>query len=190
MPTKRLWISLLMLLFSASLTAQEARPRPGFTLAATSMKAFSLAPGTRIAWHADGREVLRDERLADSGIPQIIDQALLERLETLGLRFVEEEARADLLLAYTAATEQSLTDQELLRRFGLVPGYPAAADGPEPLERGSLVLYLIEPGSARVVWRCAAQTLIDFDADQATRSRRIHSGIASMLDTLPLAGRQ
>ncbi len=190
MHTKRVWLSLLMLCLCAGLTAEELKPRPGFTLAATSMKDFTIAPGTRIAWHADGREVLRDERLAESGIPEMIDRALNEGLQALGLPFVEEESQAGLLLAYTAATEASLTDQELLRRFGLLPGYPAAGETPTTFERGSLVLYLVDPGSAQVVWRCAAQTLIDFDADPAARRQRIRSGIASMLDTLPLAGRQ
>lgn len=184
------WSMLLILLLCADLTAGELKPRPGFAIAATAMKDFSLLPGTRIAWHAGGREVHRNERLTDAGIPQMIDEALRDRLLALGLRFVEKESEADLLLAYAAGTETSLSDQELLTRFGVLPGYPAASEGTTGLERGSLVIYLIDPERTQVVWRCATQTLIDYDVDPQVRHQNIREGISGMLETLPLTPSQ
>ena len=186
---KRQLLALLMMISAPTLLA-EITPRPaGFTLASSSLSGYSVVPGARIAWHEQGRELMRDSRLADSELQSLIEATLRIQLDQLGLRFEQSPTQADLLLAYTAATERSLSDQELLRRFGLVPGYSAPEKRAASYERGSLVLYLVDPSNGRVVWRCAAQTLIDFDAQPETRRRRIEAGIASMFETLPVAGR-
>ena len=186
---KRYLLALLMMISASTLLA-EITPRPaGFTLASSSLSGYSVVPGARIAWHEQGRELMRDSRLANSELQSVIEDTLRIQLVQLGLRFEQTPSQADLLLAYTAATERSLSDQELLRRFGLAPGYSASENRATSYERGSLVLYLVDPTKGLVVWRCAAQTLIDFNAQPETRRQRIEAGIASMLETLPLAGR-
>ena len=186
---KRYLLALLMMISASTLMAENT-PRPaGFTLASSSVTGYSVLPGARIAWHEQGRELMRDSRLTDSQLQPVIEGTLRIQLGQLGLRFEQNPSQADLLLAYTAATERSLSDQELLRRFGLVPGYSAPENRAASYERGSLVLYLVDPTNGRVVWRCAAQTLIDFDAQPEIRRQRIEAGIASMLETLPVTSR-
>lgn len=186
---KRYMLALLLML-SANVLMADTSPRPaGFTLASSSLSGYTIVPGTRLAWHEQGRELIRDSRLADAELQPVIEETLRTQLLQLGLRFEQTPSRAELLLAYTAATESNLSDQELLRRFGLVPGYTAPENTATSYERGSLVLYLVDPSKGVVVWRCAAQTLVDFDAQPAARRQRIEAGIASMLETLPVVSR-
>ena len=180
----RIGLSLLML-FSSVLGAGEPVRPGGFSIAATSANGFTPSPETRFAWHAQALEVYEDDRLQGSDIAEMIQTAIRNRLETLGYRFVDAGSEADLLIAYTAAMQEAMTDQDLLSRFGLLPGYPSLAPADSALGRGALVLYLVDPVDRQVVWRCAVQTLVDFDADPDTRRQRIEAGIASMLDTLP-----
>lgn len=186
---KKYWLALLFMLFHATLMAETPARLTGFTLAATSVSGFTVMPGARFAWYEQGRELVQDARLPESGLQSAIEETIRTQLTSLGLRFTDNPAEADLLMAYTAATEQSLSDEELLRRFGLVPGYPTPEDGAVSYERGALVLYLVDPSDGLLVWRCAAQTLIDFEARPEVRRQRIETGVTSMLDTLPIAGR-
>lgn len=186
---KRYMLALVLVLSAFALMADTSLRPTGFTLASSSLSGYSVIPGARIAWHEQGRELIRDRRLADPDLQSVIEATLRTQLAQLGLRFEQNPSQAELLLAYTAATERNLNDQELLRRFGLVPGYSAPESSTTSYERGSLVLYLIDPSKGLVVWRCAAQTLVDFNAQPETRRQRIESGIASMLETLPVASR-
>ena len=180
----RIGLTLLML-FSACLGAEETKRLGGFSIAATSANDFTAMPETRFAWHRQALEIHQDDRLQGSDIAEMIETAIRNRLESLGYRFVDTASEADLLIAYTAAMQEALNDQELLTRFGLLPGYPALTAADSSLGRGALVLYLVDRNDGQVVWRCAAQTLVDFDAEPQMRRQRIGAGIASMLDTLP-----
>ncbi len=178
-----------LMLCSSLLCAQEAERMRGLSIAATTANDFMLKPETRFAWLEEGREIYQDDRLQGSDIPALIEAAIEERLERLGYRFEDERSKAELLIAYVAGLEDAVTDQELLSRFGLLPGYPALKVSDSDLGRGSLALYLVDPNTRRVVWRCAAQTLIDFDAEAEVRRQRVAAGISSMLQTLPIAER-
>jgi hypothetical protein len=185
---KKYWLALLFTLVHSTLMAETPAKPTGFTLAATSVSDFSVPAGARFAWHEQGRELVQDARLADSDLQSVIEETIRSQLTSLGFRFNDNVSEADLLLAYTAATERNLSDEELLRRFGLAPGYPAPEEDAIAYERGALVLYLVDPSNGLLVWRCAAQTLVDFEAQPEVRRQRIKAGIASMLDTLPVAG--
>ena len=185
---KKYWLALLFMLFQSSLMAEPSVRPSGFTLAASSVSGFTVIPGSNFAWHEQGRELVQDDRMPESGLQSAIEETIRTQLTSLGFRFNDNADEADLLMAYTAATESNLSDEELLRRFGLVPGYLAPEDGAMSYERGALVLYLIDPSNGLLVWRCAAQTLIDFEAQPEVRRQRIEAGVASMLDTLPIAG--
>ncbi len=186
---KRYWLALLSMFLCFPLMAETTARPAGFTLASTSLSGFTMPSGARIAWHDRGRELMPDARLAGSDLQPAIEETIRTQLTRQGFPFEEDPSQADLLLAYTAATERNLSDQELLRRFGLVPGYKSAEDAAATYERGSMVLYLVDPSNGQVVWRCAVQSLIDFEAQPQLRRQRIEAGIASMLDTLPVAGR-
>ncbi len=178
-----------LMLCSTLLSAQDAERLRGLSIAATSANDFTLTPQSRFAWLEEGREIHQDERLQGSGMAELIEGAIQERLQSLGFRFEDDRTQAELLIAYVAGMEDAVTDQELLSRFGLLPGYPSLKTTDSPLGRGALVLYLVDANTRRVVWRCAAQTLVDFDAPADVRRKRIATGISSMLETLPIAGR-
>ena len=90
-------------------------------------------------------------------------------------------------IAYAAALESSLDDKAIIQHYGLLPGKVSGADGSDTVEKGSLVIYVIDRKQDRVVWRVAAQAGVRFDATAEQRSARVSQVIAEMFQSFPAA---
>ncbi|MCU7807856.1 MAG: DUF4136 domain-containing protein [Candidatus Thiodiazotropha sp. (ex Semelilucina semeliformis)] len=143
-----------------------------------------LSDDTTFTWLENGREIHSDDRLKNTNIKEMIDTSIESTLVSLGFEFTAPKDDTRYQIAYTAALEKDLTDQDILSRFGLLPGYPAIHSNQSRFERGSLIIYLVDP-QRTVVWRCATQAAVDFEADKESRQKRIARIVKDMLETLP-----
>ena len=184
-------ILLLLIMMIPSLPAvgekQSGNPNPLPLISSVSVASpdLLLPQGTTFTWHENGQEIHADDRLKNANIKEMIDTGIENTLVSLGYEFVNPQGGAEYQIAYTAALEKDLTDQDILSRFGLLPGYPAIHSRQTRFERGSLIIYLVDPSQSTVVWRSATQSAVDFKVDKEIRQQRITRIIYDMLETLP-----
>ncbi|MCU7852667.1 MAG: DUF4136 domain-containing protein [Candidatus Thiodiazotropha sp. (ex Monitilora ramsayi)] len=144
-----------------------------------------LSADTTFSWLENGQEIHSDDRLNNTNIKGMIETSIRSTLVSLGFAFNASKDESGYQVAYTAALEKDLTDQDILSRFGLLPGYPTIDSSQSRFERGSLIIYLVDGSQRTVVWRCATQAAVDFHANQESRQKRIARIIHDMLESLP-----
>lgn len=148
-------------------------------------------PGTRIpaqarfAWLPVSPDFHVDPRLKNVNIEQMVEKAIRRSLSRKNYVMQDEAAGADYLLAYVAALENELDDNAILQRFGIVPGIMASSADNQKMEKGTLIIYVIDARTGKQIWRSALQTLVTLEMDDATRQLRINAAVESMFATLP-----
>ncbi|MCU7842936.1 MAG: DUF4136 domain-containing protein [Candidatus Thiodiazotropha sp. (ex Monitilora ramsayi)] len=189
MPRTKILLLLIMMISSLSAVGerQSGNPDPLPLISSVSVASpdLLLPEGTTFTWHENGQEIHADDRLKNANFKEMIDSGIENTLVSSGYKFVDPKEGAKYQIAYTAALEKDLTDRDILSRFGLLPGYPAIHSEQTRFERGSLIIYLVDPSHRTVVWRSATQSAVDFKADNESRKQRITRIIHEMLETLP-----
>lgn len=175
----------------ADLTQQASGPavNPSHTLetviVSRSSRNFAVTPNARFSWLL--ANVNDDPRLPGSQIKSLIVQSIQEAMLARGLA-IESSGKlplADYYIAFTAALESSLDDATILKRHGIVPGYPSQA-GSSKHEKGTLLIHVIDARTRQTVWQSAAQGAVDFSISEELRKRRIQVLVSQMIEGLPL----
>ncbi len=146
----------------------------------------SILVGSTFAWLPEAVRFYKDERIQGAGIKLLIEKEIVNNLRTKKMLMVESINGASYAIGYTAALESSLNDETIIRRYGLLPGNSQIPQDDVNVEKGSLILYVLNTKNDEIVWRSAAQVGVKFDMDIAQRKERIQRVIAEMFQTLPV----
>ncbi len=147
----------------------------------------AISTGSSFAWLPEAVRFYDDARLQDAPVKSLIESEIIKNLEAKKMQPVDSVNGASYVIAYTAALESSLDDAAIIQHFGLLPGRASLPEGDANTEKGSLIIYVINKKSDRVVWRSAAQIGVKFDAPAEQRSARVRQVVAEMFQTFPAA---
>jgi len=164
-------------------TTSRTNPE-AFTPLTVTRPGFALTASSHIAWLPEAIKFYSDSRINSADIKGLVEQAIYQELSRHGHQITLDTSDADYLLAYTAALESSLGDREILLGYGLLPGEntPGIQDGHH--EKGSLIIYLINPKTRAPVWKSVIQADVKFELEHKERERRIQLAVHKMLSTL------
>ena len=183
------FLSGLSLLTACVTETVEREPGMRFTQAAVVSvqdPSTQIRSGSAFAWHPDSIKFYEDERLKEANIKQYIEKQIISSLKDKGMQVVESEKAAGYTIAYTAALESALDDNAIIRRYGLLPGNVQIPADDQSIEKGSLIIYVFDGRSWRVVWRSAAQAGVGFDMSDEDRRQRIVNVISAMFQSFPV----
>ena len=147
----------------------------------------AISAGSTFAWLPEAVRVYEDARLQDADVKSLIESEIIKNLEAKKMKPVDSVNGASYVIAYTAALESSLDDKAIIQQFGLSPGKASLPGGDANTEKGSLIIYVMNKKSDRVVWRSAVQLGVKFDAPAEQRSARVRQLVAEMFQTFPAA---
>jgi hypothetical protein len=147
----------------------------------------AIAAGSTIAWQPEAVRFYDDKRLQDAHLKTLIESEIVNNLQAKKMRVVDSTSGASYIIAYAAALESSLDDSAIIQHFGLLPGKAPVETDNENVEKGSLIIYVINKKSDRVVWRSAAQAGVQFDATAEQRSARVKQLVSEMFQTFPVS---
>lgn len=150
-----------------------------------------IASNSKFAWLPEAMRFYDDGRLDTPELKTMINDEIVNNLKLKGMRFVDTPKQADFSIAYTAALESSMDDDEIIKRFGLLPGYSHETGA--GIEKGSLIIYVFENRTNAIIWRSAAQVGVEFDRSAQERKQRVVRVMAEMFQTFPVelaAGKQ
>lgn len=146
----------------------------------------TIAAGSSFAWLPEAVRFYEDKRLHDVPVKSLIESEIINNLVAKNMLLVDSANGASYVIAYAAALESSLDDSSIIQQYGLLPGKVAAAGDNKNVEKGSLIIYVINRKLDRVVWRSAAQLGVQFDAPAQQRSERVKQVVAEMFQSFPV----
>jgi hypothetical protein len=146
-----------------------------------------ISSGSTIAWLPQAVRFYEDKRLQDATVKSLIESEIIKNLEVNNMVIVDSVNGANYAIAYTAALESSLDDSAIIQHFGLLPGNTQIPQDDGNVEKGSLIIYIINNKADRIVWRSAAQVGVKFDTSATQRSEKVRQVIAEMFQSLPVS---
>jgi len=181
--------ALLALIACAELTepepSEEAAALGRTSLVYTSDPDFKPEPGDFYAWLPEATRAYHDQRIPEGSVEGVMRDAIRTELGARGYRYTTSQANSDFLVGYTVALESALDDAAIVAKYGLQPGLVGAGVDHARYEKGTLIIYLVEPGRMQVVWRAALQGLVVLDLPPEMREPRVRAAVNRVLARLP-----
>ena len=146
----------------------------------------AIPAGSTFSWLAEAVRFYKDQRLDQAPIKPVIESAILANLKSKKMKIVNSVNGSSYAIAYTAALVSSLDDEAIIRRFGLLPGNSQVPQGDANIEKGTLIIYVLNNKTNEVIWRSAAQVGVHFDTAMDERKQRIERVVAEMFQTFPV----
>lgn len=179
-------------LFALSACAELVEPEPNeaatlgrTSLVYTSDPTFNPQPGNFYSWLPEATRVYGDQRVPEDSVEGVMRDAIRNELGARGYHYTASQADSDFMVGYTVALESALDDAAIVAKYGLQPGLVGSGVDNTRYEKGTLIVYLVEPGRMQVVWRAALQGLVVLDLPQEMREPRIRAAVNRVLARLP-----
>ena len=145
----------------------------------------AIPAGAVFSWLPGLTGMYQDGRLSHTDMDELLKKGIVNALIEKGYQFTENASGADYTIAYTAALESALSDDEALKTFGVQPGLIVSKDSTQNVEKGTLVIDVINQTTGRMHWRSSGQTLAKLEQmSQQQRQQRINQFIKMMLSDL------
>ena len=115
---------------------------------------------------------------SDSGAKYpLVTEEIELNLVNRGFTAVSVEQQPTFFIGYILESEDDLSDEQLSETFGLNPGLPDLPD----LEKGTMLIFVLDGETKQFAWRAAAQGFIFDDLSEEERLQRIKTVVDSML---------
>lgn len=145
-------------------------------------RAFALHPSARLALPVPGRP--------PAELSAVADAALVEVFRGRGYELVAPE-EADVLVAYGIGADGPMTDDAMVKIFGVSPGVDLVS-GDGAGHRGGIALAVVDARTRTVLWRGGTSAPFDPGATQSAEeaSEGIRRAFGQLLADLPRAARR
>jgi len=145
----------------------------------------TIPVGSLFSWSSGLTGMYQDARLIHTNMDELLKKGIVNALIEKGYQFSENVIGAEYTIAYTAGLESALSDDEALQTFGVLPGLVVNKDSTQNVEKGTLVIDVINQTTGRIHWRSSGQTLAKLEQmPQQQRQQRINQFIKMMLSDL------
>ena len=180
-----------LVMTAASCVTESVETTPGMKFSDTSVIAVgdqnaAVKKESTFAWLPDAVRFYKDDRLEKSQVKELIEKEIVKNISDKEMFFVESVNGASYAVAYTAALESSLDDEQIIQRYGLLPGNTQIPTDDANIEKGSLIIYVYNTRTASVIWRSAAQVGVHFDMSDEQRKERVERIVAEMFQSFPV----
>lgn len=165
---------------------QQLNPRM-FAAVSTSSPGFSLSSSSSISWLFEDVDIKQDAPISGERTKEALKQEISAEMLNKGFTIGPSGSPSDYYVAFTAATESTLDDATLLKRYKVSPGFNSAATGNRIYEKGTLLIHIIDAKTRQTVWQSVVQANIKADISDDQRRINIKAIIQSMLRKLPVA---
>ena len=158
-----------------------------FAVATTSAPGLSINPSSRIAWFFDDVTINKDAPISEKEIRELLKTEIGSMMQQKGFEVTKSGSPADYYLAFTAATESTLDEATLLKRYKVSPGFEVSGSNKGIYEKGTLLIHLIDANTRATVWQSAVQAGVQTDIGLEKRRENIRTIVRAMLNKLPIA---
>jgi hypothetical protein len=101
-----------------------------------------------------------------------------ERIRILNAKMIT----SDLLIGFTLAFDNTLTDQEISQNYGIAPGPSRETNSMNTYEKGTVLIDVADAESRTLIWRGALQAFASSDVQEEARRERIDNAVKILID--------
>ena len=105
--------------------AQSGVISPHYSAVTTAAPNFKIYRGSRISWLLEDVSLKEDAPISDKRAGEIIKEEITAAMQGKGLELLSSGSPSDYFIAYTVASESTLDDDTLMKRYRLSPGFKA-----------------------------------------------------------------
>jgi hypothetical protein len=128
-----------------------------------------------------GTDVIKNVPMWD-----LLKQGIEQEMQRKGYRKVRQTEQADINISFAVALTSSLDDQQIQKKYGLVPGLMVNPLDPKRYEKGTLIFDVLNPQTNKLAWRTAGQALASLEEIPLQERRvRIKAFVKKLLAFLP-----
>ena len=188
---KTIYLSLLALVAMLSCTSIKTDPAPDkvrTSIVTTRYSNEHIPNNATFQWAPGQVKFYTDKRLAKTKLDELIKTSIVTELSNKGYVFKPEASTTRFIVGYVAGLKSSLTDSKIVSDYGLNPGLSDHQLDASEQEKGTIIVSIINPENARVIWRGVGQafaTLIEIP--QNVREERLQAFMRNMFSDLPMA---
>ncbi|HEX4940753.1 MAG TPA: hypothetical protein VFX11_18910 [Candidatus Kapabacteria bacterium] len=188
MPTFRHFICLCasILVFTGCDTTSKPDSMPRelrqSSVVSTSTPDFAPAPGATLAWKSDLRVKLSPGVHNDPAMVAFIKAEVDRQLQAKGYGFAPAGTTPTFQLEAVLIMGDELNETQLREALGFDPGLVGKDT---TYEKGSMLLFLIDPASLQTEWLAVVQVFAAPDLPQDVRQERARFGIGQLMSALP-----
>lgn len=135
----------------------------------------------KFAWETAHTQLFADNRLAESGIEQMIRKSIVDTLNEK--RFFLTNDQPDITIGFVAALESALSHEAINQIYGIDPGWIPKNHG-NHFETGTIIVDIFN-ANRQIIWRGAVQGNANLDLDRSTRQKRIEAAIHNLMASFP-----
>ncbi len=159
--------------------------------------ALNLSTAKTYAWLNNGRLYVGYKPIDAKAADRYFRAAVDAQMSARGFSKAPGIDKADLLVNYHAAITSKIDVEETFKYdqagdggssiSGVGNAWPVA-EQPKVREydEGSLIVDILDPSNRNVLWRGEARAIIDYDASEKKRERRVRRAVKSMFDDFPV----
>lgn len=181
-----LLLLIMTLGWQQSIMAQTSGGVSGFTILSNSSPGFSVTTASRFAWLLEDVEINKDAPINAKKAQEMVRNAIAEDMQMKGLPISPVGSPSDYHVAYTLATESTLDDETLMKRYNISPGVNTSSQAANIYEKGTLLIHIIDAKTRQTVWQSAVQAGIQYDISEDQRRANIRSVVRTMLRNFPV----
>ncbi|MCW8964128.1 MAG: DUF4136 domain-containing protein [Gammaproteobacteria bacterium] len=183
---RALFTLLITIGWQQTIIADTAGHVPAFAIVSTSSPNFSVSSRTRISWLLEDININSDAPFTAQRAQELVRRAIAEVMLSKGLPVAPSGSSSDYYIAYTLASESTLDDGTLMKRYNISPGFNPSKSGANVYEKGTLLIHIIDANTRQTVWQSVVQANIQSDISEEQRKANIRSVVQSMLKKLPV----
>ena len=144
-----------------------------------------IPKGTLFSWSPNLKGVYQDNRLNHVNMDRLLKKGIESTLVKKGYQFTENSESASYMVTYTAALKSALSDDEVLQIFGAHPGLVPRGKLDQKVEKGTLIVDVVNQKTGRLHWRSIGQALARLgEIPQQHRDQRMEQFIDFLLSDL------
>ncbi|QLE85843.1 DUF4136 domain-containing protein [Shewanella sp. Scap07] len=180
-------IAAAILMLTVGCATQESVSNPLSRTTMVTSGDISLVPQQKntYAWHPSVDNVMADERIDQVAVKAHMQQAINEVMSQKGYQLVSLSSSPAMLIGYGLALEAEMSDAEIMKRAGLVPGLSTQNVDHDKYEKGSVLIAVFNPHQIQPIWRVLAQGFTDFEQSGEQRQARFDQLLGKMMQPIP-----
>jgi hypothetical protein len=138
-----------------------------------------------VGWKPGGLHVEPGDKFNVNDMTLAIESAIKEILLEKGYRFDDTANNPHLQVSYLAALEEEVSDEEIVRRFGIMPGFNRQSPDASRFQKGTIVIDIMDVEMGKSVWRGAVQGFAALEKSQDERKKRVKSIFQELMLQFP-----
>lgn len=166
--------------------ADTAGRVPAYSIVTTGSPGFVVSSKSRFSWLLEDVNIKANAPLNAQQAQKMLKEAIVKVMLDKGIPIAPSGSPSDYHMAYTLASESTLDDATLLKRYNASPGFSTSTPGINVYEKGTLLIHIIDAKTRQTVWQSVVQANIQNEVSDDQRRANIHSVVRAMLGRLKI----